>query len=246
VLRVVPNGGSVTDDGSREAVTPALFLANHVYGADGQPIEALPQLSEHDAVFTVPRPGRVGARAFEHFIWPAYPTGARITVHDVDAPTRAPVVLEALSAEPRIFRVHDLLSGAEAAELVRTAQAESNPYRIGAPGGDGDGWRSRQARRTSEVGWDFASALATRVRRRVFQLLRTRGVTFDHFSDHMYEGIQVRNANSAGVRVHATYARRPQLHDSPEGADGVVTIALFYQPAPTARRAVHFESWRSA
>ena len=44
VLRVVPNGGSVTDDGSREAVTPALFLANHVYGADGQPIEALPQL----------------------------------------------------------------------------------------------------------------------------------------------------------------------------------------------------------
>ena len=38
-------------------------------------------------------------------------------------------------------------------------------------------------------------------------------------------------ANSTGVRVHATCTRRPQPCDSPNGADGVVTIA-FINPHP--------------
>jgi hypothetical protein len=70
--------------------------------------------------------------------------------------------MEALSAAPRIFLVRNFVSGGEAVALAQVATAERNPYRLAtAVAEPGDAWRHKQRTRTSDVGWDMNSPVAS-------------------------------------------------------------------------------------
>jgi len=164
------------------------------YTAVGEPLRKHGQLRAGMAVYRVPALKNPQGQWVQHFIWPQRPVGDRVVVTGIDTPTRAPIELEAVKDSPRVFYVHNFLSGDEADTLIARASDPTNPYSVrpsttGHKSWTDDGGASKantNPTRTSENGFDIDSAAALAAKRRAFQLLR-----IEEYDESMADGVQV-------------------------------------------------------
>ena len=154
------------------------------YTTNGTRIEHFGELEPNSTVMGV-EPG-------QHFHWPEYELGTRFEVSGLSTLKEGakPVELEALSASPRLFYVHNFLTRKETAALISVAEDQSNPYSIRpsttghkswTQGGEGE----TASTRTSLNGFDVNSPTAMAVKRRAFDLLR---IPYD---ERLADGIQI-------------------------------------------------------
>lgn len=149
-----------------------------LYNSLGQYVQGVKELQEGDKLH------RIGD---EHwFVWPPVTVGHNVTIRDLNS---EPVIMETLAIAPRVFRLHGFLSHGEVDQLVNTAKALSMTRSTGGlqkvdskdPNNKGD----YTSHRTSTNSWDQSSPLATKLKRRAFQLLRIP------YREALADGLQV-------------------------------------------------------
>ena len=157
---------------ARDEFAALTGAGERLFSSRGEPRASWGALVEGETVQHVAR-GR-------HFLWPA---GSRVDGLELADPggdgdgesesesAAATVVsLEALASSPRVFRVHDFMSGAEADEMMRVTQSKT--MRRSGTGADSAGGGATSSTRTSENAWDVDGKLSLRLQRRAFALLK--------------------------------------------------------------------------
>ena len=215
-VRVLDSGDS--DDGTGVDVTLTAshpLLASHeLLRYPGATRVALRDLRDGDVLTAVTR--AVG----KHYVWPTPYVGHRTIVEDIDPSCKKPatdtggadpIELEVLAKSPRVLYVHNFLSQEETESLVAFAESDANPYSmqpstVGPESWTSGGKSSTSTLRTSENAFVTDTAVAKRVKRRAFELLRIRP-----YREDMADGIQARLA-SLSARVPC--AKRPRFESS--------------------------------
>jgi hypothetical protein len=136
------------------------------------------------------------------FVWPSHQVGHSTEVPGVlhnRAPDAPGVTVQTLAISPRIFRVRNFLSAAEADGLVSEALSISDGMYSLQRSGTGHMPRSKTKKktvastRTSENAFVSHSTLAKTVKQRAFELLR-----IGRFSMQQSDGVQVGETRGAG------------------------------------------------
>jgi prolyl 4-hydroxylase len=127
------------------------------------------------------------------FVWPFVHVGHNVTLADDLFATpfqHDPVVLESVSESPLVFKLHNFFTDAEADELIRGAEAITDPafkLKRSSTGVFSDPDKVVYATtRTSENAFDPNTPTASALKRRMFELLRIAT-----YQDDMADGLQL-------------------------------------------------------
>jgi hypothetical protein len=122
------------------------------------PVRWCKDLSNNTKLFFVPE-GRL-------FIWPSFELGHRATVPTVTLPKgHSPIVLETLSASPRVFRIYNFFTPDESDFLIKNALSlTAEDYRLKRSSTGAHGY-SIDSKRTSENAFDLTSEVSFFLRR---------------------------------------------------------------------------------
>jgi prolyl 4-hydroxylase len=127
------------------------------------------------------------------FVWPFVSVGHNVTLPAdlLQLPVgHEPIVIESISASPLVFKLHNFFSGAEADELIRAAEAITDPQfmlKRSATGVHTDPDKVVYATtRTSENAFDPNTPTAMTLKRRMFELLR-----IPEYQEDMADGLQL-------------------------------------------------------
>lgn len=207
-----------------------------VYNDKGQIVQSPTHFRNGTALYKGPTtPGT-------HFQWPAVSVGYKRTVPGVVGGNGKQIELETLtepsanakSSDPRIFYIHNFLSGEEADEFIRFSTAEENPYKMApSTGGTHKAWNqggadARLSTRTSENAFDITTKNSKTVKQRAFRLLRMGG-----YLENLADGIQIlRYEIGQAYTAHHDYFPKYQSDDhqwdpSKGGSNRFATIFLY-------------------
>lgn len=174
----------------------------------------------HGHVFHVPR-GRL-------FIWPTYELGHRTMASNVALPSGyKPIVVETLSAEPRVFKVYNFFTEEESDILIKNAlEMKGEDYRLKRSSTGTNGYNI-DTYRTSENAFDTTSEVAIRLKKRCFELLGMHP-----YNEHWADGLQILRYNVSTAYInHLDYIESESTdHDWDSAKDGTnrfATILLY-------------------
>jgi hypothetical protein len=121
-------------------------------------------LKPDNNVFIVPR-GRL-------FMMPTKTVGYKTEIFHLPKPTGLPLILETLSIEPRIFKLYNFFTSAEADELIAHAlSATDELYRLKRSTVTVGNADVQDTYRTSENAFDTSSTVSIQLKHRLFDLL---------------------------------------------------------------------------
>ena len=192
-----------------------------LYSAWGTVVSSCAELRPADLVYVVPR-GRL-------FMWPSHDVGHRAEIKHVPMPDGRAIVLETLSQRPRVFRLQNFFTEAEAEGLIEHAlsiQDDSHRLKRSSTGATG---YTVDSKRTSEGAFDTNSEIALAIKRRSFDVLGIRPYD-ESFSD----GIQVLRYNQTTAYIaHMDWIEPTKLNNdhnwesAGEGTNRYATILLY-------------------
>eukprot|EP00606_Chrysophyceae_sp_TOSAG23-5_P000655 GSChrysophyteH2.ASY1.ANO1.802.1 assembled CDS len=163
----------------------------------------------------------------KHFIWPGHHVGHTVILNHVDSTDEdgsgGPISLVTLSLSPRIFRIENFFTEMERDFFVKAHNDTSNPLLKRSTTGDRSSSKVFN-RRTSDSAFDTNSAIASRIKRRGFEVARV--LTYD---EKKADGIQVLRYNTTNCYVpHLDYITYLHDYDSASGGSNrFVTIFLY-------------------
>lgn len=143
----------------------------------GKFVDNLKEITDGDHVYVVPE-GRP-------FVWPTYELGHKVDLTKSDHG----VILETISLSPRIFRLHNFVSGNDLERLMESIDKLDLVRSTGGIAPKGNNATNGGAvisSRTSTNAWDTDSEISIELKRRVSDLLR-----FEKFDKDQYGGLQV-------------------------------------------------------
>eukprot|EP00547_Thalassionema_nitzschioides_P008707 CAMPEP_0194222620 /NCGR_PEP_ID=MMETSP0156-20130528/33395_1 /TAXON_ID=33649 /ORGANISM="Thalassionema nitzschioides, Strain L26-B" /LENGTH=312 /DNA_ID=CAMNT_0038953489 /DNA_START=77 /DNA_END=1012 /DNA_ORIENTATION=+ len=154
--------------------------------------------------------------------------GEIFEIPDVEGDQGAPISLEVLSLNPRIFEVFNFFSREESKNLVEQAlneNRESHRVKRSTTGGG----KHLHPRRTSESGFDTHGKVAVTVKKRCFKILG-----FDEYIEGHGDGLQILRYNlTTAYTPHMDFiqdrsARHPHNYDSAGvGGNRFATILMY-------------------
>jgi hypothetical protein len=190
---IVPSKRNHHSDGAVPVVSVFSHLGRNVTTVSGCDWPLLPScpraqfdaLNDGDRLYLVPE-GLL-------FVWPFVSVGHNVTLPAdlLQLPVgHEPIVIESISASPLVFKLHNFFSGAEADELIRAAEAITDPQfmlKRSATGVHTDPDKVVYATtRTSENAFDPNTPTAMTLKRRMFELLR-----IPEYQEDMADGLQL-------------------------------------------------------
>mmetsp|Transcript_1215 Transcript_1215/g.1560 ORF Transcript_1215/g.1560 Transcript_1215/m.1560 type:complete len:502 (+) Transcript_1215:119-1624(+) len=152
--------------------------------------------SSRGRVLYIVPPGR-------EFLWPTVEIGHKEVISHIIPPTGSPIVMETLSHEPRLFKLHGFFSDQEADSIVAHVQDGSgNPYTLVRSTVNIQGVVDQK--RTSDSGFDISSKAAIDLKHRAFKLL---GI--EKYDETWADGLQVLRYNkSTAYNKHFDYVEQ--------------------------------------
>lgn len=153
--------------------------------------------------------------AHRPFVWPTVAIGHKVTVPFQPSDARynpgsdESIVLETISLSPRVFRLHNFVSEEETNALMNRAKMmglERSTGGLQKQGKEGENQGEYISDRTSTNAWDTSSALAIKIKKRSFDVLRM--VYVDDWSDGLqvvkYEPGQFYNSHTDWFNLDAS------------------------------------------
>lgn len=105
------------------------------------------------------------------FMWPSHKVGHQAQLKHIGMPVGKPIILETVSLRPRVFRLLNFFSEAEADTLVNNALSISEEdFRLKRSSTGATGYNV-DSKRTSEGAFDTRSEIAMAIKKRSFDLL---------------------------------------------------------------------------
>jgi len=159
-----------------------------LYSAWGTRVTSCNDVKNGSSVFWVQH-GRL-------FMWPTYEIGHQVQIRHIGMPTGKPIVLETVSQRPRIFRLQNFFTDAEADILIKNALSiTDDDFKLkrsstGAQGYNVDSYR------TSEGAFDTNSATAMAIKKRGFDLL---GIF--PYDESFADGLQILRYNQTSAYI---------------------------------------------
>mmetsp|Transcript_21526 Transcript_21526/g.32584 ORF Transcript_21526/g.32584 Transcript_21526/m.32584 type:complete len:306 (+) Transcript_21526:712-1629(+) len=155
--------------------------------------------------------------------------GEIFEIPDVKGDKGAPISLEVLSLEPRVFEIYNFFSREESDNLVARALSETKESHRIKRSTTGSGGKNLFSKRTSESGFDTHGKVAVTVKKRCFKILG-----FDEYIEGHGDGLQILRYNLTTAYVqHADYiqdksGRLPHdYHAAGVGGNRFATILMY-------------------
>jgi prolyl 4-hydroxylase len=161
-----------------------------VYNGLGQPVFNCSQLHNYDKVYVVPF-NRI-------FIWPSIEIGHVYVLPHVNTSVDKPVELETMSLMPKVFKIRNLISEAEANTFIETALGfTSGDLRLQRSTTTGGTTSKVVTARTSSNTFDTGSNNAIILQKRIYETLGIH--TFD---TDTFDGFQIVHYNISQAYTH--------------------------------------------
>ncbi|CAM9456611.1 unnamed protein product [Chrysoparadoxa australica] len=186
----------------------------------GQRVLHCSQLTDGSRLYLVP-PDR-------QFMWPTIEIGRNATIPHVTNSDGEAVVLETLSHSPRVFRVYNFMTDAEADQIkIEALDNQAEEYRLKRSTTGTNGGRIATTR-TSENAFVTATQTAKALKRRVFDLL---GI--EQYVESWADGLQVLRYNVSTAYIgHLDYldpvAGDHDFDSANLGTNRFATVVLYF------------------
>ena len=194
-----------------------------LFSSWGTAVKSCSELKANDMVHVVPD-GRL-------FMWPSHEVGHKVEIKHLttEAEGAPPIILETLSQRPRVFRLQNFFTDAEAEDLITHALSiEDDAFRLKRSSTGATGY-TVDSKRTSEGAFDVNSPTALGIKKRSFDLLGIRP-----YDETFADGIQILRYNQTTAYIsHMDWIEPTKLnndHDwesSGGGTNRYATILLY-------------------
>lgn len=165
------------------------------------------------------------------FMWPSFEVGHKVEIKHVEMPLgdNKPIILETLSQRPRVFRLQNFFSDAEAEDLINHALSiEEEDFKLKRSSTGATGY-TIDSKRTSEGAFDVNSPTALAIKKRSFDLLGVRP-----FDESFADGIQILRYNQTTAYIaHMDWIEPTKLNNNHDwesagtGTNRYATILLY-------------------
>jgi len=192
-----------------------------LFSSWGTEVKGCESIRPNDFVHVVPE-GRL-------FMWPSREVGHKVEIRHMEMLNGKPIILETLSQRPRVFRLQNFFTEAEAEDLIDHALSiDEEAFKLKRSSTGATGY-TVDSKRTSEGAFDVNSPTALNIKKRSFELLGIRP-----YDESFADGIQILRYNQTTAYIsHMDWIEPTKLNNNHDwesagsGTNRYATILLY-------------------